>query len=259
MQSSLKMRVRKTINLFCDSLWTWTALPWPERGPEPATLIISPHPDDDVLGCAGLMSTRKSDGEILHVLYLTDGSASHPGHPVLLPQPLALQRRKEAQRAATSLGLEMNDLHFLDLQDGTLSALSPEDIQRLSDKLKSLIQTYHYDEIFTPFHCDGSAEHESTFRMIKSFTPENIRLYEYPVWSRWSAWRLLRFIFKRPHACVFPSSDLRQKKNMAIKSHESQFHSAPPWKKAVIPKGFTSLFVSDREFFFIAHDTFPTD
>ena len=47
--------------------------------------VVSPHPDDDVLGCGGTLALASANGAALCILYVTDGAASHPGSRAFPP------------------------------------------------------------------------------------------------------------------------------------------------------------------------------
>src|SRR5690349_14548383 len=49
------------------------------------TVVIAPHQDDETLACGGVIARKRSEGLPVHVIFITDGSASHPGHPRLGP------------------------------------------------------------------------------------------------------------------------------------------------------------------------------
>src|SRR5262245_24685447 len=40
-------------------------------------LVLAPHPDDESLGCGGLIAACQAQGHPVHVLVLTDGAGSH--------------------------------------------------------------------------------------------------------------------------------------------------------------------------------------
>ena len=39
------------------------------------TLIVAAHPDDDILGCGGLLSKLTSSGESVRVIFIAEGTA----------------------------------------------------------------------------------------------------------------------------------------------------------------------------------------
>ena len=100
-------------------------------GPEDRVLILAPHPDDEVIGCAGVIRSTLAAKLPLKVVFLTYGDGSelaflvHRRRPVIMPEAvrsLGLLRRDEALAAAQSLGVPGDNLTFLGYPDlGTLS------------------------------------------------------------------------------------------------------------------------------------------
>ena len=43
------------------------------------SLIIAPHPDDETIGCSGLIQQLISKGQRVDVIYMTGGGKSHSG------------------------------------------------------------------------------------------------------------------------------------------------------------------------------------
>src|ERR1700712_4437889 len=67
-------------------------------------LILAPHPDDESLGCGGLIAACVAAGPPPIVVILTDGAGSHhsPSYP---PERLRAVREQEARQAVAHLGL----------------------------------------------------------------------------------------------------------------------------------------------------------
>ena len=69
-------------------------------------LCLAPHPDDEVLGCAGLLMLAQAQGLRVHTIIVTAGEQglepSPPGHP----SPSGNPRLAESHAAARILGLE---------------------------------------------------------------------------------------------------------------------------------------------------------
>ena len=56
-------------------------------------VVVSAHPDDETLAAGGLMATAAGRGIAVHVIIVTDGSASHPDSPTHSTADLARRRR----------------------------------------------------------------------------------------------------------------------------------------------------------------------
>jgi len=102
----------------------------PAIGKEARILIFAPHPDDEVIGTAGLIQKARRAGARVRVVYLTNGDHDEiafkidAGRFALTPREyLAMgeRRRRESAAAAEFLGLEKGDLIFLGYPDfGTM-------------------------------------------------------------------------------------------------------------------------------------------
>ncbi|SFP68032.1 PIG-L deacetylase family protein [Tranquillimonas alkanivorans] len=68
-----------------------------------ALVVVAPHPDDETLGCGALMHDAARLGVPVHVVCLTDGSASHPNSLRWPPPRLAARREAELRAAVTRL------------------------------------------------------------------------------------------------------------------------------------------------------------
>ena len=107
----------------------WSEEPkWPELvlNPQDRILVIAPHPDDEVLGCAGVIQKAVASHLPVHIVFLTNGDSNqwsflvYRKHPVVMPgavEKMGLVRRDEAVDAAKVLGLSTDDLTFLGYPD----------------------------------------------------------------------------------------------------------------------------------------------
>ena len=95
-------------------------------------LIVSPHPDDEVLAAGGLMQQLRAANGSLRVVYLTDGEGYKEGvqveDHVAAPTPsnyraYGRQRTREAHRALNVLGFGPESLTFLGFPNGGLNRL----------------------------------------------------------------------------------------------------------------------------------------
>jgi N-acetylglucosamine malate deacetylase 1 len=156
------------------------------RGPAGRIAVLSPHPDDDVIGCGGTLCKHCLAGDSVTVITLTDGARgmNHAAPPSL---QTAETRRAEARNASGLLGIR--DRVFLDLPDGALSA-DAETVGRLIEELDRL--TPHC--VFLPFLLDGHRDHRAANRLFAAAvrrTRRPMEVYAYEVWTPLPANRLV--------------------------------------------------------------------
>ena len=248
----LKLAARRFLAAFITLGLRLRSRPLPLGGTS-LWLVVAPHPDDETLGCGSLIYARRQAGLPLHVLFLTDGAASHPGHPQFSPEQIAALRCAESTHALHELGVDTDALHFINAPDGTLAHLGPdaaaELIAQLSLKLTSLAPSF----VCLPCRDDGSSEHDAAFGLIRralAASELRPRLLEYPIWSRWSP---VRFAARLLHRSTIWRVNVRiaaAHKARALTVFNSQSDPLPPWIQSVLPPGFTAFFASGEEFFF---------
>ena len=131
------------------------------------TLVVAPHPDDEIAGCGGMIIAHREAGQEVHVAVLTDGAAGNPAGSGG-PDYTAL-RREETQRCAEAVGGFTS--HFLDHPDGGLrDTLKPaEDLMRLVNQVRPA-------SVFFPspyeVHPDHRAASLLTFRAMRAVADE---------------------------------------------------------------------------------------
>jgi len=100
-------------------------------GPRLRLLVVSPHPDDEVLAAGGTIARAAAEASV-HVVFLTSGDGFGCGvrlsQRVLCPRPenflsYGRERMEEARRALGVLGLSEEDITFLGYPDGGLEGI----------------------------------------------------------------------------------------------------------------------------------------
>lgn len=135
-------------------------------------LVLAPHPDDETLGCAGTMRLHKKAGDIVGVVYVTDGRlAASP----LAPEQLANQRQREARCVRGALQFDM--MEWLGFQEGQ-PWIAP-----LIARLKSLLEEHQPDVIYTASRLDFHPDHHRTAYALAQALAGNslapaIRIYQ---------------------------------------------------------------------------------
>jgi N-acetylglucosamine malate deacetylase 1 len=209
------------------------------------TIVISPHQDDETLGCGGLIALKRQQGIKVAVIFLTDGSAC-PSFNGLDSQKIIDLRQKEATTALGILGVSPSDIYFLNYPDGKLRELSDKDQRDLLNQLSELFEQYQVQEVYAPHFKDAHCDHEAAFQMAKaaiSRTPRTIELFQYPIWLFW----------KRPLLLQLKCSDLVGSQRINISSVKAKKHEAIQVYQsqlASLPSGFLNSYPGSSELFF---------
>lgn len=249
-----KELLRKFAIGLCGGLLQAGSKPYALR--EAPAVVIAPHQDDETLACGGLIARKRNEGLPVHVIFITDGSASHPGHPRLVPPAIAALRRAEAMSAMACLGVERTTVHFLNEPDGSLNTISAERREALVLRLADQLRAITPGEIFVPCNPDGSSEHDATFDFVMdAITRAHLQpdIWQYPVWSWWNPLLLLRRWLLSKDCRRLPLEDYRQHKHQAIRCYQSQIAPLAPDRIPALPADLVDIFLADTEFFFRYH------
>lgn len=204
-----------------------TGLP-PVTDPGGAVVVLSAHPDDEVLGVGAWLSGQV--GRELHLVVATDGEQSHPGSPTHSPDALRVVRRRELAEALRRLGHRSPRTTHLGLRDAAL----PDDRAELRSVLRPLLAGA--DLVVAPYEHDGHADHDVLGEVAAELAPPDAVLWRYPVW-RWTretpdgraAWL--------EGAALLPSGDDgARRKEQALRAFRSQLEplSAHPADRLVV-------------------------
>src|SRR6202045_1531341 len=144
----------------------------PPAGP---LLIVSPHPDDKVLGAGGLIHTWKALGRSVTVVSLTDGEAAYPRY-----RRLGQIRREELKEALQVLSDDPGLLVRLGIPDGRVADYG----SKLRSAVLSLIDPG--TTVLVPYEQDGHPDHDAAGRVCTELARvHGFTLVRYLVW----AWR----------------------------------------------------------------------
>jgi len=109
-------------------------------------LVFSPHPDDEVLSSAGLISQARKKKIEVKIVLITDGNRRGKG----------LKRQKEFKQAAFDLGLNNKDLEFWQYKDGYLKNVDQE---KLRTKIVEEINQFKPQIVIYPAEFDQHKDH----------------------------------------------------------------------------------------------------
>ncbi|WP_168405284.1 PIG-L deacetylase family protein [Acinetobacter indicus] len=149
---------------------------FPERG---RVLIFAPHPDDEILGCAGLMQQLAAAGRELLLVAVTNGTGSHPRSKRYSVEQLNVLRPQESLNALAVLGLEHKVQRIaLNIADGQVMQAESELLQQLQNRVQP------EDILVTTFAQDGHPDHEATGRVVQHWARQHRqRCYQVLIWA----------------------------------------------------------------------------
>lgn len=146
-------------------------------------LILAPHPDDESLGCGGLIADCHARGQSVHVVVLTDGAGSHPNSRAYPPARLAALRADETRAAVAALGLPANQVAFMGLRDGH-APLRGNRLGAVAHQIAGYASLRDVGTICTTWPGDPHRDHQAAYRAGALAAREiGAKLYCYPVWG----------------------------------------------------------------------------
>jgi LmbE family N-acetylglucosaminyl deacetylase len=185
-------------------------------------VVLSPHPDDETLGTAGLIAEACAIGQKVEVIIVTDGSGSHLQSKHYPRQRLVELRYSEVHQAGLALGLPTGNVSFLGLPD-TRAPKSGSEFKAAVEATLNIVRRTGARTLFVTWERDPHCDHEASAELAKAvrkLCPE-LKLWAYPIWG----WHIA------PNAAVHPPtvkifridiSKHRDRKLAAIKAHASQ-------------------------------------
>lgn len=181
-------------------------------------LILAPHPDDEVLGCAGLIQYLNRTGKEVYVAILTNGENSLQNGK----KDEIVQARKTSTLKASEI-LNLKNIYWCNMEDGNIGGSKHELLLDFVNELKP-------DLIFVPHYLEGWKDHEATEKIgsdLMSMMPYLI-CYHYCVW----------FWFSMPYA-KFTKVHWKNAKilTMSDKEHQNKLKAINVYVEEKSPEG----------------------
>ena len=208
------------------------------------TIIIAPHPDDEVIGCAGLMQALVERGTPPHVIILTGGEGSHRGCCDTSAEEIIAARHQLTLKAAATLGLPESHIHCLHYPDGGVALEHSE-----TEKLQALLSELAPQSVFVPHRGEGWSDHLQAAEIVKHLLKgQDASIYEYCVWM----WYYNVWCLDYRNARVLPMSRAQHmRKLQAIDEYVTpQAPCGKPWS-GVLPKPFLTAAKWKKELYFL--------
>ncbi len=154
------------------------------------TLVIAPHQDDESLGCGGAIALLRGAGLSVAVLFVSDGTGSHPRSRTHPPARLRATREAEALEALRLLGVAPDAATFLRLPDTAVPRRDDPrcDVARFdaaAARVRDSLAATTPATILLPWRRDPHGDHRASWQLLDAVLadyPTRPRLLEYPIW-----------------------------------------------------------------------------
>jgi N-acetylglucosamine malate deacetylase 1 len=146
-------------------------------------LFVAPHPDDEILGCGGVMRKFSVSGNSVFVLVVTRGKKEKYSDEKIV------KVRNEALKAHEILGVK--ETRFLDFPAPDLDSIS---LAEISESIYRVIREFKADTLYLPHRGDIHHDHKAVFyagmvasRPFGDNMVQNVFSYETLSETEWSS------------------------------------------------------------------------
>ncbi|TWC96599.1 LmbE family N-acetylglucosaminyl deacetylase [Sphingobium sp. AEW010] len=145
-------------------------------------LVLAPHPDDETLGAGALITHCAANGRLGGIVFLTDGTGSHPeGTP-----RVAATRRREARNALGRLGAKAIPTIWMGWRDAHPHSSDSKAFARDTGRLAALLRWHRIDAIAVSDKSEAHCDHVAAYKLAEAARRKARRpvaLFAYHVWS----------------------------------------------------------------------------
>lgn len=210
-----------------------------------APVIVAPHPDDEVIGCGGLIARLVAEGRTPHIVIMTGGEGSHNSCCSTSKEEITTARRGLTRKALAILGVPESNIHELDCPDGGIDNTLPQ-----IERLQPILSRLKPDSVFVPHWGEGWSDHVKTAQIVKELVAKDTTVWEYCVWMwYYNVWRGLDW----KNAAVLSMTPSEHE--LKMKAMDAYIRPlAPcgnPWS-GVLPKVFVDANRWNKELYFKA-------
>ncbi|MBD2702450.1 PIG-L family deacetylase [Spirosoma sp. BT702] len=207
---------------------TWLealAVPLPDLRTIGSSFVIAPHPDDESLGCGGTLAQLRAEGYAVHVVFVSDGTMSHPNSTAYPADRLRDLRESEAREALQRLTIDPESSTFLRYRDRQVPTQEAAGFSETAMQMAALIDLHKPSTVFMPWRRDPHPDHRACWQIGHEALRQcscKPRVLEYLIWL----WEL-------GDPAAMPSPDeimvwsvpidsVLEQRNQAIAAHRSQ-------------------------------------
>lgn len=211
-------------------------------------VIVAPHPDDEILGCGGLIQQLAHQNCEIVILAVTNGTQSHPKSKKYSPEDLNQRRPQESLMALQALDLTQQTQRIaLNLTDGQIHVQTDQ----LWQSLNQIIQDN--DVLICTYSADGHPDHEAVGRTVEKFSKlKKLACLQVLIWAwHWASPLDPRIDWQRARAFLLTDAQLN-KKRQAILQFKTQIESdETTGQEAILPSAVIERLLMPYEVYLI--------
>lgn len=209
-----------------------------------SVVVISPHPDDEIFGCGGLMMQLNKLGKDVKVIFLSRGEAIARSEQEM---SIIVDKRHEiALKALSVIGVSENNIIWLNFPDGNFGNVSDKEVS----SLKHTIELLNPDAVFYPHHLENSPDHYAASMIVRNIIKEhNYTGYEYCVWLWYHMPLINAFKLNYNSAFLLPVTDLTLKRTV-VKMYADSNDGKGFYFSGKLPELFLDAVSWSKELFF---------
>ena len=138
------------------------------RGIFMKSLVVAPHPDDELIGCGGTILRKVTDNHEIGWLIVTGMKESY-GYS----KKRILEREKEIEKVRKGLCIKKENLFKFELEPSNLDQVPLKD---LISEFSNVFKKFKPQEIFIPNPNDAHSDHKISFEAVSACT----KWFRYP-------------------------------------------------------------------------------
>lgn len=152
-----------------------------------STVVIAPHPDDEALGCGGLLALLRQAGQPTAAVLVSDGTMSHPNSVLFSAPARQAVRAAEFHHALTILGTDETEPLLLGLPDSRVpNGPNEPGFNEAVARLRDFLERQQAATVLVPWRRDPHPDHRATAQLVQAALaglPHPPRRLEYVVWA----------------------------------------------------------------------------
>ncbi len=189
------------------------------------TMVIAPHPDDESLGCGGTIALLRKAGLPVCVVFVSDGTLSHPNSKKYPAEKLRLLRESEALNALKILNVDAADASFMRIKDRSVPNAAKPGFADAVNRMQQIFDHFKPDTILVTWAKDPHPDHQASWQIVNktiaNFNPKP-RILQYLIWI-WELGEQADLVINQyTKLYAVKTASVLQQKKQAIAAHISQ-------------------------------------